>query len=55
MYTVNEEGLLNNYAAEPSVYYASYPSLYEQRQYVMQGAIGLLIVVTSVLTALVVS
>ncbi|MGQ9870334.1 photosystem II assembly protein Psb34 [Leptodesmis sp.] len=26
MYTTNNEGLLNNYAAEPKMYYAEYPS-----------------------------
>ncbi len=48
MYTTSNEGLLNNYAVEPTVYYAEYPSEWQQRQYALQGAIAAL-VVTSLL------
>jgi len=34
MYTT-EEGILNNYAAEPAVYFAEYPSP-EQQRYLVQ-------------------
>jgi hypothetical protein len=51
MRTVNEEGLLNNYATEPAVYYAQYPSVEEQRQYAFQGAIATLFVTAIILTA----
>lgn len=37
--TINEEGILNNYATEPEMYYADYPSPEQQRSYTFQGAI----------------
>ena len=52
MLTRNEEGLLNNYASEPALYYAQYPSQDEQNQYIRQGAIAVLFVVALFLTAL---
>ncbi len=51
MYTTNEEGLLNNYAVEPPVYYAEFPSPEQQQQYALQGAIATLLVTTFVLVA----
>ncbi|WP_421655059.1 photosystem II assembly protein Psb34 [Leptothermofonsia sp. ETS-13] len=51
MYTVNEEGLLNNYAVEPPVYYAEYPSPEQQRRYAFQAALATLFVTALVLTA----
>jgi hypothetical protein len=35
--TVNEDGVLNNYATEPQMHYAEYPTIWEQRKYVVQG------------------
>jgi hypothetical protein len=55
MYTRNEEGLLNNYATEPAVYFADYPSPEQQQRYALQGAIAVLLVALTVLTALAVS
>jgi hypothetical protein len=55
MYTTNEEGIFNNYATEPAMYYAEYPSPEQQRSYAFQGAIAALFVVTTILTALAVS
>ena len=55
MYTINEEGLLNNYAIEPAMSYAEYPAIYEQRRYVRQGAVALLFVALTILTAFAVS
>lgn len=55
MYTTNEEGLLNNYAVEPAIYFAEYPSQEQQQRYALQGAIAILLVVTTFLTALAVS
>jgi hypothetical protein len=55
MYTTSEEGLLNNYAAEPPVYFAEYPSLEQQQGYALQGAIAVLLVTLTVLTAFSVS
>lgn len=55
MYTTNEEGILNNYAIEPTVYFANYPSPEQQQRYLTQGAIGLFVIALTVLTALSVS
>lgn len=55
MYTRNEEGLLNNYATEPAVYFAEYPSPDQQQRYALQGAIAVLLVTFTVLTAFAVS
>ncbi|MDC0833814.1 hypothetical protein CKA32_005540 [Geitlerinema sp. FC II] len=51
MKTVSNEGLLNNYASEPQVYYAEYPGLWQQRQYAFQAAIATLFVSTLILVA----
>ncbi|MFB2983536.1 photosystem II assembly protein Psb34 [Microseira sp. BLCC-F43] len=51
MYTSNNEGLLNNYAAEPAMYYAEYPSTEQQQRYAFQGAAAILLVSLLVLTA----
>jgi hypothetical protein len=53
--TVNENGVLNNYATEPQTYYAEYPAIWEQRKYVLQGVFASLIVTTLVLVAFSVS
>jgi hypothetical protein len=53
--TVNENGVLNNYATEPQMHYASMPNTQEQRQYAFQGAFATLLVLTLVLLGLSVS
>jgi hypothetical protein len=53
--TVNENGVLNNYANEPQMYYAEYPAIWEQRKYVVQAVFAALIVTTLVLVGLSVS
>ncbi len=53
--TINEDGVLNNYAVEPKVYFAEYPSPEQQQRYTLQAAIAFGIVALSVLTALAVS
>ncbi|NES19805.1 MAG: ssl1498 family light-harvesting-like protein [Symploca sp. SIO3E6] len=55
MYTSNELGVLNNYATEPMMYYAVYPSLEQQRRYALLGACATLFVTALTLTALAVS
>ncbi|WP_414579445.1 photosystem II assembly protein Psb34 [Anabaena sp. CCY 9402-a] len=50
--TVNESGILNNYATEPKMYYATYPNQEQQRQYALQAAFATLLVTTLVLVAL---
>jgi hypothetical protein len=54
-YTVDDEGILNNYAIEPEEYQASYPAPYEQRRYLLQGAIAIVFVAFIVWVAFTVS
>ncbi|MEM8780766.1 MAG: ssl1498 family light-harvesting-like protein [Cyanobacteria bacterium P01_G01_bin.49] len=43
MYTTQlDNGLTNNYAIETKPYYAEYPAPYQQRRYIVQGAIAAL-------------
>lgn len=44
--TVNPEGQLNNYAVEPQMYLATYPSQWQQFRYLQQGAAALALVTT---------
>ncbi len=53
--TVNEDGVLNNYATEPKMYYSEYPAIWEQRKYLIQGVFATLIVTTLVLVSFSVS
>jgi hypothetical protein len=55
MYTTNEEGILNNYAVQPAMYFAEYPSPEQQRRYAIQGAVAFVFVALTLLTALGVS
>jgi hypothetical protein len=55
MYTINEDGILNNYAVEPAISYAEYPTPFEQRRYMFQGAVATLLVTLTLLTAFVAS
>ena len=42
--TTDETGVWNNYASEPAVYLATYPSEEQQRQYWLQGGLSVLLV-----------
>lgn len=53
--TTDEQGLLNNYATEPQVYYSEYPSPEQQRNYALQGALATLLVGALVLLSLAIS
>jgi hypothetical protein len=53
--TANEQGIVNNYAKDPVIYYAEYPTVAEQRRYALQGAIATLFVGLLILTTLGVS
>lgn len=53
--TVDETGRLNNYATEPPVYLASFPSIEQQRGYLRQGLMATALIVTLVVVAAVVS
>ena len=55
MYTTNEAGILNTYAAEPKVYFATAPSPEQQQYYTVQAAIASALVVFSLFAAFAVS
>ena len=56
MYTTTDEyGIINNYATEPDIYYAVFPSPEQQRNYLLQGALAFGLVTTLILTVLGVS
>jgi hypothetical protein len=44
-YTIDDEGLLNNFAVEPDIYLSEYPSPRQQRYYSVLGATAILFVV----------
>jgi hypothetical protein len=44
MYTIDETGVLNNYATEPQVYFANYPSSEQQKRYMFQAGLSTLLV-----------
>jgi hypothetical protein len=54
-YTVDEEGLFNNYAIEPDLQPATYPAPYQQRRYILQGAIAIVFLAFIVWVAFAVS
>ena len=43
-YRVDDEGIVNNYALEPEVYEAKYPSPKQQRRYIVLGGAAILLV-----------
>lgn len=43
-YTVDEEGIVNNYAIEPEMSKAEYPSPKQQQRYIFLGAVAILLV-----------
>ena len=57
MYTTTQldNGLLNNYAVEPKPYYAEYPAPFQQRRYLVQGAIATLFVTSLIIASAVIS
>jgi hypothetical protein len=55
MYTIDETGVMNNYATEPTVYFTEYPSPEQQRSYAFQGAAAFGFVALMLLTAFSVS
>ncbi len=50
--TTDERGILNNYAIEPAMSYAEYPSIAEQRRYFVQGAAAIVLVAALMLVTL---
>jgi hypothetical protein len=56
MYTTQlDNGTLNNYAVEPPMSYQEYPTVWEQKNYLVQGAIATLLVTALILTSFAVS
>lgn len=54
-YTTEEGGRLNNFAVEPKVYQAEPPTKSQQLQYVILGAVGLILVGGLIFVAIAVS
>jgi hypothetical protein len=50
-----DNGILNNYAVEPEMYFATYPSAEQQGRYVKQAALASLLVASLLFVSLVVS
>ena len=56
MTTISDEnGIINNFAKEPTMYYADEPTSQDKRGYLAWGVIAIALVVASVTTAVVVS
>ncbi|MCT7981976.1 ssl1498 family light-harvesting-like protein [Laspinema sp. A4] len=56
MYTTSDEkGILNNFATEPKMYQAEYPSPEQQKRYIAYGAASILLVALTIFTALAIS
>ncbi|MGP1385831.1 MAG: photosystem II assembly protein Psb34 [Thainema sp.] len=53
--TVDQEGLTNNYAVEPEMYAAVFPSPEQARQYALQAAAAALLVVGLIATSAAIS
>jgi hypothetical protein len=53
--TIDETGRLNNYATEPQMYLAMYPSPEQQRRYLLQGGLATLLLTTLTFVAFAVS
>ena len=53
--TTSENGILNNYAKDPEMYFAQYPSPEQQRRYLIQGWLAIGFVVSLIFTACAVS
>ena len=54
-YTVDDEGIINNHAIEPDEYSAEYPAPYQQRRYLVQGAIAVVFIAFIIWVAFVAS
>ncbi|KAB1990368.1 photosystem II assembly protein Psb34, partial [Haemophilus parainfluenzae] len=54
MYTTTQldNGILNNSAVEPEVYFATYPSPEQQQRYALQGALASLLIASLVMVTL---
>ena len=50
--TIDETGVWNNYAAEPDMYFAEYPSEEQQSKYMVQGGAAVLLISSLLMVAL---
>ncbi|MCT7956737.1 photosystem II assembly protein Psb34 [Laspinema palackyanum] len=56
MYTsTDEKGILNNFATEPKLYHADYPTPEEQKRYIAYGVASALLVALRIFTAVAIS
>ncbi|MEA5509232.1 ssl1498 family light-harvesting-like protein [Crocosphaera sp. UHCC 0190] len=53
--TSDENGILNNFANEPNMYYATYPTQQQQRRYLVQGIVAVFLIIGVVTVTLAVS
>ena len=53
--TVDQEGLTNNYAVEPEMYFSSFPTSAQARRYAYQGFAAATLVLGLILTSAIVS
>ena len=51
----DENGIMNNFASEPQMYYAETPTSKDKKGYVLWGAIAIALITTSVCVAMIVS
>ena len=54
-YVIDDEGIINNYATEPDLYMANYPSPEQQKRYVFWGVGATLLVTIALITTFTVS
>ena len=54
-YVIDDEGIINNYATEPDLYMANYPSAEQQKRYAFLGAGATLLITIALLTTFAVS
>jgi hypothetical protein len=53
--TVDQEGLTNNYAVEPDMYYSVFPSPEQVRHYAVQGVAAALLMAGLIVTSIAIS
>ena len=54
-YVIDDEGIINNYATEPDMSLANYPSPEQQKRYIFLGAGATLLITIALLTTFAVS
>lgn len=54
-YVIDDEGIINNYATEPDMWLANYPSPEQQKRYIFLGAGATLLITFTLLTTFAVS